>query len=49
MAQFDLMIVFNSVWVLSVTFVAHYFFLIEFLIPTFFEVKKFKLKKSEAV
>jgi hypothetical protein len=45
MAQFDLMITFNVIWVLSLTLIAYYVFLIDFLMPTFFGQKKFKFKK----
>jgi hypothetical protein len=45
MAQFDLVIIFNVVWSLSLTLGFYYAFLIDFLLPNFFETKKFRFKK----
>ena len=45
MAQFDSLIIFPLLWSLIVILIAYYKLSIEFLIPSFCEVKKFREKK----
>jgi len=48
MAQFDSLIIFPLLWSLLVTLVLHYGMLIKMVIPSFFEVKKFRGKKLDS-
>jgi hypothetical protein len=45
MAQFDIMVLFNTMWVLSLTLLLNYALLMNILIPVFFELRKFTFKK----